>query len=186
MSGHIIRRFTLIEPMPARLVKPEPLLECPTLASVRENTRKGKVMVHRLQVSIIHVIAFFAFLAPLASAQAQQPVQRGQSYRVLSVTPSEVLVLVQPAYRSQIVKDANGRAYTEITFPGGVTTDSTGAQSIQRLNLAFLAPSLRPATVEIVNQKLDVMPGIDLAPVPAYRKDTNGDLMPQYIVHADR
>lgn len=178
MPGHTISRF--------RLLKPMPLVERHTLTPAREHKRKETTMVRRLSTSIISAIAFFAMLMPLAGVNAQQAIPKGQSYTVLSVTPSEVLLLVQPTYRTQVVKDPNGHSFTEITFPGGFTTDSVGAQEIQRLNLAFLAPSKRQATVEIVNQKLDVLPGIDLAPVPTYKKNSNGDIMEQYIVHAGR
>ena len=104
------------------------------------------------------------------------------SYTVLSVTPNEVLVQIQPKYETDQVHDTSGYAYTEMTFPGGVITDSAGAPEVMRLPLEFLTPSTQPATVEIVSQSLEVLPNIDLAPVPANVKRIGDAPFEKFIV----
>ncbi len=126
---------------------------------------------------------FFAAATPLrAQLRAQQPATL--SYQVLSVKPEQILIRIQPSYTSRTVTDSLGRSLTEMTIPDGIVTDSTGAPEIQRIALSLLAPSRRQATVEIVSQALEVLPGIDLAPVPTYFKQ-NGDVLKRYVIHSD-
>ena len=117
---------------------------------------------------------------PSGALHAQAP--GNCSYRVLSVTPQEVVVQIAPQYQSQRVYDTSGYTYTAMTFPGGVMPDSAGAQGIPKLHLQFLTPSTEPASVEIVSQALEVIPNIDLAPVPTYRSKPDGSLLERYIV----
>ncbi|HZK75676.1 MAG TPA: C25 family peptidase propeptide domain-containing protein, partial [Candidatus Kapabacteria bacterium] len=130
----------------------------------------------------------FAVAAVLATSIAQvlraQPLVTS-NYEVLSVTPQEVILRIHPKYESFHVFDTSGYALTEMTFPGGTTTDSTGAQSIMRLRLNFLTPNEQPATVTIISQSLEVLPNIDLSPIPTYVKK-NGDLLKKFIVRDDR
>ncbi len=154
-------------------LNPEALLERPILMS-------GP---YRRSI-FLPVLAFiFIFISHVALLHAQQ--SAAKSYEVLSVKPGEVIVRIQPKYTSSIVKDSSGRAFTEMTFPGGILTDSEGAPEIMRLGLSLLAPNRQPANVEIVSQSLEVIPDIDLAPVPTnYKK--NGDILKQYVIHDDR
>ncbi len=162
MRNHIICRL-----------KPDALQERPKVMS--------GLYPRTLAFLTLSFIFGFQFFAQPARSQVAGP----KSYRVLSVKPEEIIVRIQPRYSSQTVRDSVGRAYTEMTFPGGILTDSTGAAEVMRLALPLLAPSRQPATVTIVSQSLEVLPGIDLAPVPTYRKK-NGDLIKQYLIHEDR
>ncbi|MFI5202619.1 MAG: C25 family peptidase propeptide domain-containing protein, partial [Candidatus Kapaibacterium sp.] len=128
-------------------------------------------------------VAFLVAAMPFATLRAQQ--FGASSYEVLSVTPQEVILRIQPKYESRQVRDTSGFAYTEMTFPGGITTDSAGAQEIMRLRLNFLTPNTKPASVGIVSQSLEVLPNIDLAPVPTNVK-AHGDFLKTYIVRDDR
>jgi len=154
-------------------LNPEALLERPIVMSG----------LYWRNISLL-VLAFFwgsIFTGAALHAQLALP----KSYTVLSVKPDEVVVRIQPHYTSTTVKDSSGHAFTAMTFPGGVITDSVGAPEVMRLGLPFLAPNRQPATVEIVSQSLEVLPGIDLAPVPTtYKK--NGEVNSLYIVNNDR
>ncbi len=123
------------------------------------------------------------FISSGASLHAQG--SGGKSYRVLSVKPGEVIVRIQPSYTSSTVKDSTGRAFTEMTIPDGFLTDSAGAPEIMRLSLPFLAPSRQQAKVEIVSQSLEVLPDIDLAPVPTVQKKKDY-VIKQYVIRDDR
>ena len=133
----------------------------------------------------VYVAAACLVLAAMPFATLRAQPLGASSYEVLSVTPQEVIVRIQPKYESHQVRDTSGFAYTEMTFPGGITTDSTGAQSIMRLRLNFLTPNTQPATVGIVSQSLEVLPNIDLAPIPTNVK-AHGDFLKTYIVRNDR
>ncbi len=107
------------------------------------------------------------------------------SYQVLSVAPGEVVVRIQPRYSTQTVYDTSGYSYTAMNFSGGVFTDSAGTQGIERLRLMLLAPNREPARIQIVNQSLEVLPNVDLAPVPSPVRNggkVDGDLLQRYIV----
>gem|GEM_PF-2219011 len=121
-----------------------------------------------------------AFLTPALCAQPSP--RATSSYEVLSVKADEVLLQIHPTYESQQVLDTSGHAYTEMTFPGGIVTDSAGSPEIMRLRLEFLTPNREPATVEIVSQSLEVLPNIALAPVPT-RIRKSGDLLTKFIVN---
>jgi hypothetical protein len=134
--------------------------------------------------SFVFVFAIVFTLIPMREPLRAQ-MSGVQSYRVLSVKPGEVLIRIQPNYTSSTVKDSAGRTFTEMTIPDGFLTDSAGAPELMRLGLPFLAPNRQQAKVEIVSQSLEVLPGIDLAPIPTtYKK--NGDLIKQYLVREDR
>ncbi len=129
------------------------------------------------------VLALLILSAGVSPSQAQSA--GTGSYTVLSVKPDEVIVKIQPKYSVQTVTDSSGRAFTEMTIPDGFLTDSAGAPEVMRIGLSFLAPSRRPATVEIVSQSLEVLPGIDLAPIPSYT-NRNGTLIERYTIRNDR
>ncbi len=131
---------------------------------------------------LLVLAAFFVPLAALAprSVLHAQPLITS-SYDVLSVTPQEVVIRIHPKYESQVVRDTSGYTYTEMTFPGGVITDSAGSREIMRIPLEFLTPGTQPAQVKILSQSLEVVPNIDLAPVPTSIR-RNGDILEQYIV----
>ena len=120
--------------------------------------------------------ALLALASGFATAQAQPA-----SYQVLSVSPTEVLVRIEPHYTTQTVYDTSGYAYTAMSFAGGVLADSAGTQGLEQLRMMFLTPSRTPAEVQIVNQSLEVLPSIDLAPVPTVLRQ-HGDLTERYIV----
>ncbi|MDP4198742.1 MAG: type IX secretion system sortase PorU [Bacteroidota bacterium] len=138
-----------------------------------------------------HVLKRFAVLAILfassPSAFAQSPVATGSSkyFELLSVTPSEVVVRIAPQYQTYTVVGTTGQAFTEVTVRGGSATDSVGAPELMRLELPLLAPNRNPATIEVLDQKLDVIPNIDLAPVPSYTK-SDGDYRAQYSIISER
>ncbi len=154
-------------------LNPEALLERPIVMS----------RLYRSNSFLLVFVFLFTFRPTVASVRAQMP--GAKSYQVLSITPGEVVVRIQPTYTSQTVRDSSGREFTEMTFAGGVVTDSAGAPEVMRLALPFLAPNRQQAKVEIVSQSLEVLPGIDLAPVPTLYK-SNGDVLKRYAIREDR
>ena len=130
------------------------------------------VCTYAIAVAMASVAVAFVF----ATAQAQPA-----SYHVLSVTPNEVLVQIQPHYTTRTVYDTSGYAYTAMGFAGGVLTDSAGTQGLARLRMMFLTPNRTPAQVQIVSQSLEVLPNIDLAPVPTAIRQ-HDDITERYIV----
>jgi hypothetical protein len=109
-----------------------------------------------------------------------------RSYQVMSVQPNEVIIRIAPQYQAKLVTDASSnRSYTEMTFSDGTALDSAGSPEIPRLVLPFIAPDRMPPEIEIVSQTLDVLPNIELAPVPTYTKK-HGEYQAQYLVKPER
>src|ERR1035437_2964036 len=111
--------------------------------------------------------------------------QSAKCFEVLSATTTELVVRVAPQYQNYPLVTNTGQILTEVTFPGGATMDSAGAPGTMKLLLPLLAPNRAPADVEILDQQLDVVPNIDLAPIPSYVK-RNGEYQPQYVVTPER
>src|SRR5207253_1875757 len=109
-----------------------------------------------------------------------------KSYTTLSVKPEEIIVKVVPQYTETTVTDVTtGKGFTEMSFAGGVVTDAAGAPRIERLVLPLLSPNRQAAQVEVIDQSLEVIPNVDLAPVPQYVK--SGDSYKKnYIVNDER
>ncbi len=157
---------------------PDALIERPTVMS-------GNYRSNNFFLVFAFLFVFVSAIAPLRAQPSSVSAQQAKSYTVLSVKPGEVVVRIQPKYTSSAVTDGSGRSYTEMTIPDGIITDSVGAPEVMRLGLSFLTPSREPAKVEIVNQSLEVIPGVDLAPVPALYK-SNGELLKRYAINDDR
>ncbi|HEY3876425.1 MAG TPA: hypothetical protein VGM92_13195, partial [Candidatus Kapabacteria bacterium] len=119
-----------------------------------------------------------------SAGQAPAPNAR-QSYQVLSVKPQEVIVRITPQYALDTVLGLDGEHFTQMTFDGGIVTDSAGAPQREQLPLFFLVPNRTPVSVAVVSQSLEVVPGTKLAPVPVNRKVTDG-LIPEYKLDAAR
>ena len=143
---------------------------------------------HRIAVPIILIVAavFFSTAASVCAQGSDTPGYGATSYQVLSVTPGEVLIRIAPHYETHNVTDAaSGSVYTEMTFGGGSILDSAGAPEAMRLVLPFITPNQSPARITIVSQTLEVLPNVDLAPVPTYLKK-KGEFDKQYLLRPDR
>ncbi|HWF44181.1 MAG TPA: type IX secretion system sortase PorU [Candidatus Kapabacteria bacterium] len=152
-------------------------------------------MKHFAVTIAVSLLAFGSIVAPgsvrAQSANNSDAVSNNaglgtKSYQVISVQPNEIIVRIAPQYQSQLVTDASSnKTYTKITFGGGTALDSAGSPEIPRLVLPFIAPSRMPPEIEIVSQTLDVLPNIELAPVPTYTKK-HGEYQAQYLMRTDR
>ncbi len=126
------------------------------------------------------VLAFFlASVFFVSSALAQQT----GPYRILSVSPGEITLEIAPHYNSHTVAGTDGHSYTEIGFFGGISRDSAGAPDVLRLPLNFLTPSQKPAEIQVLSQSLEVLPNVDLPPVPTI-VTKNGNAVPEYTPNA--
>ena len=151
--------------------------------------RSGVHLSVYLKSSLIFSCVALSFCR-IDAIRAQQPAATqsratDKGYEVLSVTPNEVIVKITPTYQTKIVQSTSGKSFTEMTFSGGAIMDSTGSPEMPRLILPFLAPDRTPASVEIVSQSLEVLPNVDLAPVPTYTKKGD-DYTKQFVVNSAR
>lgn len=119
------------------------------------------------------VLLVFGVLVAAASGAMAQPAASG-AIQVLSSTRSDVTIRVTPHYTSHAVVSTDGRSMTELSFDGGVWTSKPGAPGVMRLPVSLLLPTNTSARVEIVSQTLDVVPDVDLAPVPSVQRNENG------------
>src|SRR5437868_13660320 len=64
-----------------------------------------------------------------------------RSYQVLSESPNELVIMIEPQYQYNTVIAVDGKTYTEVRFTGGSAMDSAGAPEAQKLILPLLAPN---------------------------------------------
>ncbi len=138
--------------------------------------RNGRLSISLMAIALLAISLASPFLARAQSAKC---------FEVLSATPTELVVRIAPQYQNYTVVASSGQTFTEVTFAGGSNMDSAGAPGTMKLLLPLLAPNRTPAAVEILDQQLDIVPNIDLAPVPSHVK-RNGEYQPQYVVAPER
>src|ERR1041385_6460711 len=116
-------------------------------------------MSQESRCSLKPVISFTVACACLLSAAVSSRVfAQGvvRSYKVISQSPSEVVIKIEPQYQYNTVISVDGKTYTEVRFPGGSVMDSAGAPEAQKLILPLLAPNRTPASIDVGEQKLGV------------------------------
>ncbi len=123
--------------------------------------------------ALILVVFFMAL--PL-SLYAQSP---SNSYEVLSVNASELIVQIAPKYRLDTVMTESGPA-VRIRFAGGMTAGVVGSPGEMTLSLPILLPSAQAPSIEILSEHYETVTGLELAPIPILEK-RNGILKERYI-----
>src|SRR5438105_1164684 len=123
----------------------------------RPSVPRGSLAAALLAVIIVSIPSS-SFGQTSAAGQRVPSVSPGRSYQVLSESPAEVIIRIEPKYEYNTVIAADGKTYNEVRFTGGSIMDSAGAPEAMRLILPLLAPNRTAASVQVLEQKLDVRP----------------------------
>jgi hypothetical protein len=112
---------------------------------------------------VIMSIGFFTSGASSASAQTTSQLP----YKILSVSPEEIVVSIDPIYSFANVTDASsGATLLHVTAAGTTFNAAVGSPAIPVLRLPLIAPSAIPAEMKISEEERTQRSDLELAPIP--------------------
>lgn len=138
------------------------------------------------EMACLHLVRLFRFMRRsliillLTTAVVGLRAQTAPDLRVVSESPSSLVVEFTPKYAHRAVVGTEGKNYTRYGFVGAAVEEAPAGSPIVSYKPVLIKLPSRQYSVTILSQDFDDVPGADAAAMPAWRTNGGFGLSPVY------